>query len=255
MVVSDTKLKRAISLAIIERFTQADWTLLGLQTGTSDVINGHPRLLRSLFFEDNDYPSNVASVLTRMFREIGAPELVKAIEDIIDLPTWLHEAHPKLYQDIYGSEFDESLLQLEEEGIALGVHDIPRHIARIRRSVDTDPDQAIGSSKELLESVIKTILDDRSVAYRSTDDMRKLLKEVRQQLDLESGRTGNARDRILNGLTAIASGVTELRNLHGTRHGRSRTREPDIAYAHLVVSSSAAIARFLMDTHSAKQPC
>lgn len=249
MVASDTTLKRAISVAVIERFTREDWILLGLQTGTTEIINGHSRLLRSLYFEDDDYPSNVAWVLNRIFMEIEATELIKSVEDIVDLPAWLHEHHPKLYQEIYGAEFDESLVELEEVSRTLGAHDIPRHVARIRRAINTDPEQAIGSSKELLESVAKTILDDYGVPYAPSDTMPKLLKEVRRQLNLESGRTGTARDRILNGLTSIVIGVTELRNLHGTGHGRSRTPQPDLAYARLVVNSSAAASRFLMDVH------
>lgn len=253
MGASNTQVKQAVSLAVISLFTEEHWTMLGLHTGTSDIITGHQRLLRSLRFGYSDYASHVASVLNRMFREVETDELIKVVEDLIDLPNWLRENYPKLYQDIYGSESDESLRQLEEASVSLGIHDIPRHVARIRRSTDTDPEQAIGSSKELLESVLKSILDDCDVEYAATDDMPKLLKEVRRELDLESGRAGTARDRILNGLTAIANGVTELRNLHGTGHGRSRASEPEVAYAHLVVNSSAALARFLMEIHSASR--
>jgi hypothetical protein len=252
VTASDAKLKRAISLAIIVQFTASDWTRLGLLTGTSEIIDDHPRLLRSLQWDDDDYPSCVTSVVGLLFDELSTRELVAAIEDIIDLPSWLQGNHTNLFRDIYESEFDSSLLQLEREAIALGASDIPRHIARIRRSIDTDPEQAIGSSKELLECVLRTILDDHSEVHSATDNLPKLLKEVRRTLDLESGKTGIARDRILNGLTSTATGITELRNLHGTGHGRSRTTEPDIAYAHLAVSSSAALAHFLIIIHTAR---
>lgn len=253
MTVSDSKLKQVISRAIVEEFTQENWIQLGLLTGTSDLITGHSRLLGSLRFGDNDYQTHAATILSQLLQEFDAAALLRNFEEIINLPAWLRETHPDLFRDVYESEFDESLLQLEHQAVALGASDTPRHIARIRRSVDTDPEQAIGSSKELLESVLKTILGDYRESYSSNDDLAKLLKDVRRTLALESGRTGSARDRVLNGLSAIAAGVAELRNLHGTGHGRGRTDEPDTAYAHLAVNSSTALAHFLIEMHKAKK--
>lgn len=253
MVAQDTHLKRAISLAAVDRFTADDWIMLGLHTGTSEVITGHDRLLRSQRFGDDDYPRHVSWIIGYLLREVGAGELMRVVEELIDLPDWLLKEHPRLYQQIYGAEFDGSLIQLELDGHELGVHDITRHTTRIRLSIDADPEQAIGSAKELLETVLKTILDDCDVGYSQTDDIPKLVKHARHVLDLESGQTGTARDRVLNGLTAIANGVNELRNLHGTGHGRSRTSAPEMAYAHLVVNSSAALARFLLEIHSTRR--
>lgn len=47
-------------------FNPGNWEELGLLTGASDEIDQHPRLLRSLGFGDNDYPSNVLNVLRRI---------------------------------------------------------------------------------------------------------------------------------------------------------------------------------------------
>lgn len=138
---------------------------------------------------------------------------------------------------------------LEDLETSDAVYDVPemiQHVTRIRASLHQDPAQAIGSAKELLESVCKTILGLHGTG--STDDLPLLIKRVRQQLDLESGSTGNARDRVLNGLTQIATGVSELRNLQGTGHGRSKAPNADPTYARLAVDSASAIALFLLDS-------
>ncbi|OIR24810.1 hypothetical protein [Bathymodiolus thermophilus thioautotrophic gill symbiont] len=50
--------------SIISNFTHEDWEEIGLLTGFSDLIKGHEQLLRSLFWEDEDYSGNVLNVLS-----------------------------------------------------------------------------------------------------------------------------------------------------------------------------------------------
>lgn len=51
---------------IVGSFTRENWMELGIMTGTADIIEAHPRLLRALFFGDEDYGSSVLEVLHRM---------------------------------------------------------------------------------------------------------------------------------------------------------------------------------------------
>ncbi len=51
---------------IVANFTESDWQSLGLVTNSSDVVNGHSRLLRSLSFGDDDYEASAVRVLTVM---------------------------------------------------------------------------------------------------------------------------------------------------------------------------------------------
>lgn len=55
-------LKRRIE----EDFTSSNWEEVGLLTDSSHIITGHPRLLRSLSFNDQDYGGNIISVLRSM---------------------------------------------------------------------------------------------------------------------------------------------------------------------------------------------
>ena len=60
--------RRIITLrgAIVRHFTASNWTEVGLMFGVSDIIGRHPRLLRSLNWNDEDYDGNVLEVLQSM---------------------------------------------------------------------------------------------------------------------------------------------------------------------------------------------
>jgi hypothetical protein len=51
---------------IVDGFDAGNWEELGLLTGATELITRHPRLLRSLFWGDEDYAGNVLTVLRGM---------------------------------------------------------------------------------------------------------------------------------------------------------------------------------------------
>lgn len=53
---------------VIDTFDSSDWQLLAMYLGDyGTIITGHDRLLRSLYFGDEDYPSCVASVIGQLY--------------------------------------------------------------------------------------------------------------------------------------------------------------------------------------------
>lgn len=62
--------KRVIALRerVVAKFDSGDWEEVGLLTGFTGTISGHHRLLRSLYWNDEDYASNVLEVI-RMIAE------------------------------------------------------------------------------------------------------------------------------------------------------------------------------------------
>jgi hypothetical protein len=79
------------------------------------------------------------------------------VEEYLDLPEWLHKSEPDLYAKLYGGPVPVDALQAA--AVNLGITDVDEHAVRIRRGMHDDPAQAIGSAKELLETVLKSILD------------------------------------------------------------------------------------------------
>lgn len=109
-----------------------------------------------------------------------------------------------------------------------GNFDIPQlkiQIQRINSSIDEDPSLAIGTAKELVETVCKTILSDRKIAFTDDMDVGLLVKLARKELDIipesisDSIKGADIIKRLLSNLGNVAQGLAELRNLYGTGHG------------------------------------
>jgi len=67
---------------IVEHYRAGDWQEVGLMAGTISIIDGHPRLLRSLSWSDDDYAGNVLEVLRQIVSE--KPQALPIIESFTD---------------------------------------------------------------------------------------------------------------------------------------------------------------------------
>lgn len=61
------------------------------------------------------------------------------------------------------------------------------HFDVIERAIRTDPALAINSSKELVESLCKTILERSRIPYGNSDDLPRLYRKVADLLQLQAG--------------------------------------------------------------------
>jgi hypothetical protein len=128
------------------------------------------------------------------------------------------------------------------------------HLRRIDRDLNSDPAGAIGSSKELVETVCKTILDDYGVEYRQGADAMDLYKLVQVELRLnveaveDSKKGSEASVKALRALITTIQSLAELRNELGLGHGRTRPSPALTRHARLAFNSAVAICEFLMDT-------
>lgn len=243
------KLLLTIKQYIEAKFTRSDWEELAYLTNGYEIIQEHRRLLQSLSFGDDDYAANVLEVLVNLLHK--DPANLQIIIEHIDLPAWLNENNPKVYEELYGG----SGLQLDtvETKALSNSFDLNQYIGRIRRTIESDPELAVGSTKEMLESVLKSILEAKGEIL-GKEDLPQLLKRVQKVLNLDPSEVDvNAKGsdivkRTLSNLGQVVIGIDELRNLYGTGHGRTRRSGITPRHARLVVSSGAALAVFLMDT-------
>lgn len=67
---------------IVAGFDAGNWEELGLLTGATELITRHPRLLRSLSWDDEDYAGNVLTILRRMVDR--DPRTLPIIEAYLD---------------------------------------------------------------------------------------------------------------------------------------------------------------------------
>ncbi|MFJ5366748.1 abortive infection family protein [Pectobacterium punjabense] len=115
----------------------------------------------------------------------------------------------------------------------------------------TDPDGAITSSRTLLETVCKHILDEMEVPYNNKNiEMSELYKQVSYELNLSSDQhSESVFKQILGGCSAVVNGLGTLRNRLGDAHGKSRTAvKPSPRHAELAVNLAGSMALFLIST-------
>ena len=64
-------------------FTKSDWIKLGYLLDSQELIEEHPRLLRSLDFKDDDYEGNILQVLSKIIGENHGhlPEIERYVDE------------------------------------------------------------------------------------------------------------------------------------------------------------------------------
>jgi hypothetical protein len=220
--------------------------------------NGQRRALVERYYASVDWsnPQDIRRILS-------------AYEDIlIVIPAQDEEGKQKLirYLERDGYKYENGRIISQALDVAL-IDSIPStgldaehlhvYIDRINSSIATDPALAIGSTKELIEATLKTILNGSGSSYDDKkDDIPKLLKQVQKLLELAPDEIDSSKKgseiikRVLSNLGSVAIGIAELRNLYGSGHGRGEQAKGLTArHAKLVVGAGTTLCSFLLETY------
>ena len=139
--------------------------------------------------------------------------------------------------------------------------DYPRlgdHVDLLVSVVESNPSLAVGTAKDTIETVCKTILQERGVDP-GQKDLGKLVRWTAKELGLlpesipDRAKGIKTIRRLLSNLTQVSNGLAELRNLYGSGHGRAG-RRPSVhpRHARLAVGAAVTLATFLLETHREK---
>lgn len=205
--------------------------------------------MRSLSFGDQDYGDCIFDVIEQLLAR--DPGNLQIIIDFIGLQEWLKDNHPQDFEELYGHT--QPLLDTTEEIAIANSFELNQHIVRIRSALESDPELAVGSTKELIESVLKTILEGFGEEV-GKEDLTKLLKRTQRVLNLSPSEVDSNMKgaeiikRTLSNIGQVVIGVDELRNIYGTGHGKVRKSGITPINARLVVGIGATLASFLMET-------
>lgn len=134
------------------------------------------------------------------------------------------------------------------------IHD---HLDRIAAALDRgDPAQAIGSSKELVETTAKVVLRQLNLPFTDRDTLPALVQRVEEALAIHPSNIDGSPDetfgikKILGGATNITNGLSEFRNRGwGTGHGPGQTRQGlGPRHARLAINAARLWCEFVLDT-------
>lgn len=284
--------KLAVGRCLIDVMDVSKWTELGLLTDTSDQIDAHPRLLRSLRFDDDDYAGHVLDFVPALLHETKpkaapvdpwadppappAPTLAErfpnldTVADFIDLPAWLALSDEKLFHRLLADTSDTDstlpdgtvLSAAESAAARLEVGEMRRQVERIRRDHATDPEATIGQAKDLIETVCRTILGLTGDTTGSEPlKLHALVKRTMlhlgidpTQVDQQTNDAVQARiaKQILGGIASLLQAADELRNARGTGHGRSGAPLIDDALARMSVGVVLASVVYLTEVFESR---
>ncbi|HIW31038.1 MAG TPA: abortive infection family protein [Candidatus Luteococcus avicola] len=120
------------------------------------------------------------------------------------------------------------------------------------RSSTTDPALAIGTAKDLLESVAKFVLEDLGMPVDGKMDFNAVWYIARERLGILPEKVDQSLPgykqlrKIHQSSWAIAENVNELRNLQGTGHGRTLPTGVSEDLALLVVREACSVAEYML---------
>ena len=112
-------------------------------------------------------------------------------------------------------------LALERRPLLTDPRVLHEHLDRIRAGLEPDPPAAISSCKELIESLLKIILERSNVPYNAGDNLLSLYKRVAELLSLKaeavpaSVKGSEAAQQVLRTLVTTVQSIAELRNALG----------------------------------------
>lgn len=133
---------------------------------------------------------------------------------------------------------------------------IETQVLQMNEQVLTNPTDAIGKAKELLESCFKTILFNRGIAYTKKEDFPELMKKTLKELKIDRDsvpkdkKASETIKKILSNLQSVILEINTLRNSYGSGHGRTSGYTGLTArHAKLAVGSAVTAVQFLWETH------
>jgi len=151
---------------------------------------------------------------------------------------------------------DTAIDELQDAISPLDAPHLREQIERMRAAADDDPSLAIGTAKELVETVCKTILRERSIPTSANPEIPELIKATREALRLmpdqipANAKAADTIRRLLSNLGTIAQNLAEIRRDYGTGHGRDgKAKGLEPRHARLAVNSAVALVTFLIETH------
>jgi len=191
-----------------------------------------------------------------------AKRIVAMLNELLAADGWrLAERATISGRPIYGPQrvtnSQHAILAVKNVAVVIDEDYIHRQVNRMTAAIEHDADLAIGTAKELIETVCHTILSERGKPVEDKPDLLPLVRRVLEELQLvpdgiaDEVKGAKSIKSLLGNLAVIAQSLAELRNLYGTGHGKHSSRKGLAArHARLAVGAATTLVVFMFDTHS-----
>lgn len=174
------------------------------------------------------------------------------VEDIV-----IH-GRPKYVPERRTHALGNATQRIKAVAASLSSEHLYEDLRRLERVGDSEPGEAIGLAKEIVESCCKLILDDRGISYPEGAEIPKLLQLLRNEIKImpegiaEDARAAREIRQVLSSLGNIAHALAPIRNAYGKGHGRGRNfKGLEPRHARLAIGAASTFVDFVLDRHRA----
>jgi hypothetical protein len=230
----------AMQRAIVAEFSATDWHELGYLTGFHDYIQGHPRLLRSLGFGDDDYGVCVFQVLQHF-----ANYDPRALAAVID--------HQKIYPHLQRAHTDKLIELGYQVGQVPAVLPSASASDVVRRAL-TDADNLLATSgapsaidrlHTAMHGYLRSACRDGAIATPNDATLTQAYKALRANHPAlrPTGPHDSEVGKILASFASVLDALNTLRNHGSVAHPNENLIE--VAEGALVVNAVRTIFHYL----------
>lgn len=222
--------------------------------------------LNAFINESTDDKSNKLLLDLLNYYELQYPNFEKERDGINDPYSYgtPNDVYGKYYakckeiaQRISSNQFSAFAAKSVEE--AFSSEYINKQMSIMLENQSTNPTEAIGKAKELIESCCETILERNGITPNKDWKLNQLVDETMKLLEitpkhiLDTAKEATAIKAILGSLRGIATNIAIIRNAYGSGHGKSASYKGlQERHAKLAIGSSVTLVNFLWDSFERK---
>lgn len=222
--------------------------------------------LNAFINESTDDKSNKLLLDLLNYYELHYPNFEKERDGINDPYSYgtPNDVYGKYYakckeiaQRISSNQFSAFAAKSVEE--AFSSEYINKQMSIMLENQSTNPTEAIGKAKELIESCCETILERNGITPNKDWKLNQLVDETMKLLEitpkhiLDTAKEATAIKAILGSLRGIATNIAIIRNAYGSGHGKSASYKGlQERHAKLAIGSSVTLVNFLWDSFERK---
>jgi len=230
-----------LSKAIQNTFSTSEWTEIGYITSTDEWIDSHPRLLRSLRWNDDDYKGHVLDAV-KYILNMDTDNLKKLFE-YEPISRWLKKNERGFYDELFAEIFNMEVPHvIPNTSTDSGFAALADAQALLR---ERGPTSAVDRVHTGLHAFLKAACDQASIKYSSDPTANQLLKLMLDQhpsLQDLGTRTEEIR-RMIRTSASIIDAMGTLRNNASLAHPNEELLGHDEAL--FVINLARSLIRFL----------
>jgi len=229
-----------LAKAIEAIFSSSEWTEIGYLTATDGYIDSHPRLLRSLYWGDNDYKGHVLEAVAHILDTDDA-NLRKLVE-YEPISSWLKANDPSgleaLQADLHGMTVPEVVPTGSQAALAA--------LADAQVLMESrGPASAVDRVHTGLHGFLKGVCADAGITFESDATPNQLLKSLLDSHPAlqDLGPRGEQVRRLIRTSASIVDSMGTLRNRASLAHPNEELLGQEEAL--FVINLGRSLLRFL----------